>query len=438
MVRLGWLAIILALGACTEAEVTSLEGPDRTAGAPASPARTAGAATTVLATAATGETAPAPPTDYLGFASGAVPIAVGGDAEALRVGMEQALKAIDGDARTSSFTPRPGTGETTISFTYRLPAATTFTRFAVPGITETPSPSQTFFRTIRVLGGNEGPDGAFVELGAQTLATHAREGERTTFEASQDRPVTFVKLELSGGINIERDATFLEFSEIIGEGRQEPVPLLSAFEGKWRGRGVVLELAQEGSLVTGCYDRNGELEGAVSGNILRALGTDRTSGVKSAFVLSVVDGDVTGVRSTNGAPFKLYEGAPDANLNTACSARERVEPPQCGATLYGIQFGYDSATIRPQSAETIASLAAGLNGVDGASVTIVGHTSSEGSDAYNLELSQRRAEAVVEALRAQGVAVGLSARGAGEAEPIADNASETGRSLNRRVEIACS
>jgi len=378
-----------------------------------------------------------PPVDYLSFAQGAVPVRIGGSAEALNVGMEQALQIIDGDEGGFSVTPRSGAADSAIWFIYRLPAATIFTRFSVPNILETPSPSQTFFREVQVFGGNEGPDGEFLPLGAATLSTHDTRGERTAFPASEERAATWVKVQLTGGINVERDRTFFEFSELIGEGRQEPVALSAAFDGRWRGRGVVLELAQEGALVSGCYDRVGDLQGAVNGNVLRATGTHRTSGVRSAFVLSVVDGDITGVRSTNGAPFRLYAGDADADLVTEC-ASPAVEPPGCGDTLYGIQFAYDSAAIHPESFETIDALRNGLEGAAGSPVTIVGHTSSEGSDAYNLDLSQRRAEAVVAALRERGLEnARISASGAGEAEPIADNDSETGRSLNRRVEIRC-
>lgn len=375
--------------------------------------------------------------DYLSFAQGAVPVRIGGAAEALNVGMEHALRVIDGDERGFSVTPKPGMDDSAIWFIYRLPATTTFTRFSVPNILETPSPSQTFFREIQVFGGNDGPDGEFMPIGAATLATHDSRGQRTFFAADGERPVTWVKVQLAGGINVERNRTFFEFSELIGEGRQEPVALSTAFNGKWRGRGVILELAQEGSLVSGCYDRVGDLEGAVNGNILRATGTNRTSSVRSAFVLTVVDGNMTGVRSTNGAPFRLYAGDADANLVTEC-ASAAVEAPGCGDTLYGIQFDFDSAVIRPESFDTINSLRSGLDGSAGSAITIVGHTSSEGSDAYNLDLSQRRAEAVVAALQERGLENGrISARGAGETQPIADNSSETGRSLNRRVEIMC-
>ena len=75
----------------------------------------------------------------------------------------------------------------------------------------------------------------------------------------------------------------------------------------------------------------------------------------------------------------------------------------------------------------------------GLAVTVVGYTSREEDEAYNDDLSQRRSEAVVAALVARGLDAGrLSADGRGENQPIADNATEAGRSLNRRVEIACS
>jgi outer membrane protein OmpA-like peptidoglycan-associated protein len=69
-------------------------------------------------------------------------------------------------------------------------------------------------------------------------------------------------------------------------------------------------------------------------------------------------------------------------------------------------------------------------------VKVLGHTDSLGSELYNLELSIRRAEAVMEYLRARGIdLVRLRADGRGEAEPIADNATAAGRAINRRVEI---
>lgn len=396
------------------------------------------AMTAMLLTSALSADQDAPPIDYLSFANGALPVRVGGMAVDLRVEIDKALMAIDGDGSGFVVTPKPGAADTELWFVYRLPAATTFTGFAVPNVGETPSPSQTFFREVEIAGGVEGPDGPFERLAAATLATHAKKEEFTRFSAEVVKPVAWVKLTLRGGIKVERDKTFFEFSEIVGEGRQEPVAMLKTFTGKWKGRGVLVELKQDGASVSGCYDDSSDLNGTVSANLLRATGTHRTSGVPSSFVLNVTDdGTLIGVRSTNGAPFQLYTGAAEPKLVTECSERT-VSPPGCGSIIHGIRFDFDSATIRPDSAPVLDALYAGLKDAPESAITIVGHTSSEGSDSYNSALSQRRAAAVVDALVARGIdGRRLSAHGAGESRPIADNATEAGRSLNRRVEVAC-
>ena len=69
-------------------------------------------------------------------------------------------------------------------------------------------------------------------------------------------------------------------------------------------------------------------------------------------------------------------------------------------------------------------------------VVIEGHTCSMGTDAYNQKLSERRAKAVYDYLVKKGVnAAKLSTVGLGETQPMADNKTESGRELNRRVEF---
>ena len=69
---------------------------------------------------------------------------------------------------------------------------------------------------------------------------------------------------------------------------------------------------------------------------------------------------------------------------------------------------------------------------------IEGHTSSEGNEQYNQELSARRAQSVVEDLVRRGIDVArITTVGKGELEPIASNNDEAGRSLNRRVDVEC-
>ena len=106
--------------------------------------------------------------------------------------------------------------------------------------------------------------------------------------------------------------------------------------------------------------------------------------------------------------------------------------------IHGIRFDYDSAAIRPESDDVLAALFEGLAADDAASILIRGHTSSEGSDQYNLDLSARRAQSVVDDLIERGLDAGrVRAVGVGEGEPIASNNDEAGRSVNRRVEIEC-
>lgn len=106
-------------------------------------------------------------------------------------------------------------------------------------------------------------------------------------------------------------------------------------------------------------------------------------------------------------------------------------------TTRGILFDFDSATIRPESTPSLSDILTTLTEhEDLERVIIEGHTDSSGDDAYNLELSERRAAAVVHYLVENGVdEARLEAVGKGETEPAADNATEAGRQQNRRVVI---
>lgn len=105
--------------------------------------------------------------------------------------------------------------------------------------------------------------------------------------------------------------------------------------------------------------------------------------------------------------------------------------------LYGIQFDTDEATIRPDSTATLQEMATFLSGNPDLAVVIVGHTDNQGSMEYNLGLSNRRAEAVRDALVTDYSisADRMSHAGAGFLAPVATNATAAGRALNRRVEI---
>lgn len=101
-----------------------------------------------------------------------------------------------------------------------------------------------------------------------------------------------------------------------------------------------------------------------------------------------------------------------------------------------ITFDVDSAAVKPQFRSTLSSVAGTLRDYPSTTIDITGHADSQGSDAYNQELSLRRASSVAQALTDQGVQPQrIVAQGRGELAPIADNATAEGRAKNRRVEI---
>jgi len=103
----------------------------------------------------------------------------------------------------------------------------------------------------------------------------------------------------------------------------------------------------------------------------------------------------------------------------------------------GILFDVNSSALKPVSQQNINQLAVVLNKYKDTEILIEGHTDSTGSEAHNQQLSDSRAESVARQLKSQGVSGGRTTTvGYGEDQPIADNGSLDGRTLNRRVEVA--
>ena len=105
-------------------------------------------------------------------------------------------------------------------------------------------------------------------------------------------------------------------------------------------------------------------------------------------------------------------------------------------SLSDILFDVNQATLKPGAAQNIARIATVLRQYPDKQIAVEGHTDSDGSDAYNQSLSERRAAAVREALVAGGVAPGtITSRGFGESQPVTTNATAAGKQQNRRVEV---
>jgi len=160
------------------------------------------------------------------------------------------------------------------------------------------------------------------------------------------------------------------------------------------------------------------------------------------------DDDADGV--TNDVDECPNSRDPQKVDGTGCA----IPPPPCGTTtsegalavagcaagdtivLRDVRFSYNSATLTDDDRRILENVAAALAAYPEIRVEIGGHTDSTGSSAYNARLSERRAEAVRQYLVGEGVGANrMTARGYGESQPIADNSTQEGRELNRRVEL---
>jgi outer membrane protein OmpA-like peptidoglycan-associated protein len=125
--------------------------------------------------------------------------------------------------------------------------------------------------------------------------------------------------------------------------------------------------------------------------------------------------------------IKVATGRPDTR-------HKLVEEGKFSTT--GILFDFQSAVIRPESYAVIKEIATALKDSD-IKIKVTGHTSSDGDDKANMELSKKRSAAVKAMLVAEfGIDAGrVETEGKGETQPIADNKTKEGKAANRRVEF---
>jgi len=118
-----------------------------------------------------------------------------------------------------------------------------------------------------------------------------------------------------------------------------------------------------------------------------------------------------------------------AEMKSALDAEGRVQ-------LHGILFELDKATLQPESTKQLQHVVTLLKDNPDLMLEVQGHTDDQGSDDYNLKLSQRRAETVVAYLGLFGIDPSrLVPKGYGESKPVIPNTTEEGRAKNRRVEL---
>ena len=105
-------------------------------------------------------------------------------------------------------------------------------------------------------------------------------------------------------------------------------------------------------------------------------------------------------------------------------------------SLQGVPFATASAKLTSEAKSILDGALTVINANSSAQLTVDGYTDSRGSDSYNLDLSQRRSQSVVDYLVSKGVSASrLNPVGHGESSPVASNDTRDGRRLNRRVEV---
>lgn len=151
-------------------------------------------------------------------------------------------------------------------------------------------------------------------------------------------------------------------------------------------------------------------------------------------ILDVVDGPIDeigfGSCRNEAEDFDGVEdedGCPDADVVVGCEQIELSDR---------IHFDTDSDQIQSRSYPLLDEISAILNRASHVRrIRIEGHTDDRASDAYNLDLSQRRSESVRHYLEEAGVVQEMETAGFGESRPIGDNSTEAGRAMNRRIEF---
>ena len=173
----------------------------------------------------------------------------------------------------------------------------------------------------------------------------------------------------------------------------------------------------------------GACAGAAVGGV---IGNNTGSTARGAIIGAVVGGAAGAIIG-----HQMDQQAKEIDQSVAGAKVERVGEGINVTFESGLLFDFDSDVIKPTAAANLQELARSLNKFGNSNILIVGHTDAQGEDAYNMGLSQRRANSAAAYLRAQGVPANrVSTAGRGETEPVASNDTDSGRQLNRRVEVA--
>lgn len=177
--------------------------------------------------------------------------------------------------------------------------------------------------------------------------------------------------------------------------------------------------------------QNGAIAGAVGGALLGAAFSDNkgAGALRGALIGTAIGGGIGASLDAQAADMRSRLGNPNITV-TNMGDYLLVNLPD------DVTFATGSANVRPNLAQEVQSIAANLVSYPNSNIEVVGHTDNVGTAALNQDLSERRAYAVSSILLSAGVpAARVVTYGKGFNQPVASNATESGRAQNRRVEI---
>ena len=193
----------------------------------------------------------------------------------------------------------------------------------------------------------------------------------------------------------------------------------------------------------GCANMNnmgkGAVYGTAGGAAAGALLGQAIGGNSKATLLGMAAGAAIGALSGTGIGYMMDKQEQD--MRNALAQSEAIAIQREGDVLAltfksDFTFAVNSSAIRAGLYTELDRVAQVLATYPQTTIFVAGHTDSTGSEEYNLQLSQRRADSVKNALIQRGVAAQrITAVGYGEGQPVGNNATEFGRQQNRRVEV---
>ena len=231
----------------------------------------------------------------------------------------------------------------------------------------------------------------------------------------------------------------------------ENITVSSDGSGTYKSKTLSINVSSDGS---GTYDNSEtgvkiNISSTGSGtyedskNNIKYNNNGNGGGTYTSSTLNIINnGDGTAL--VNGQSVKAEKLPPVAKVGKFPKVESLKPVKSCGTVITlqdGVLFDFGKYDLRPEAKATLAKLATVLNQAKVPAAQINGHTDSIGDDAFNQDLSEKRASAGATQLKADGVTANLQTHGYGKTQPVADNTNAdgsdnpAGRQANRRVEI---